>query len=39
MFYFLALYLTDNESQNNYQRPKLFDIFLFPTFIVICKYI
>jgi len=39
MSYFLTLFLTEKESQSFYQAQKLFDIFLYPTFIVICKYI
>ena len=34
-----SLFLLDKESQSFYQSPKLFDIFLYPTIIVICKYI
>lgn len=32
-----SLFLSDKESQSFYQSPKLFDIFLYPTIIVICK--
>ena len=35
----LMLYLSEKDSQSFYQSPKLFDIFLYPTIIVICKYI
>ena len=35
----LTLYISEKDSQSFYQSPKLFDIFLYPTIIVICKYI
>jgi hypothetical protein len=34
-----TLFLSEKEAQSFYQSPKLFDIFLYPTIIVICKYI
>ena len=39
-FYFsLILLSVEKEEKSLYPKPKLFDIFLYPTLIVICKYI
>ena len=39
MSFIPTLFLSEKEAQSFYQSPKLFDIFLYPTIIVICKYI
>jgi len=36
--YFLLL-SNEKDEKSFYPKPKLFDIFLYPTLIVICKYI
>lgn len=39
-FYFsLILSPVEKDEKSLYPKPKLFDIFLYPTLIVICKYI
>jgi hypothetical protein len=39
MSIFLALFLSEKNSESFYQNPKLFDIFLYPSIILICKYL
>ena len=37
-FFYDLLLSIEKEDKPIYQKPKLFDIFLYPTLIVICKY-
>ena len=40
MSLFYALFLSlEKDDKPLYPKPKLFDIFLYPTLIVLCKYI
>ena len=40
MYFFYLLLLTNEKDEKSiYPKPKFIDIFLYPTLIVICKYI
>ena len=38
-FFYLLLSSNEKDEQSLYPKQKLIDIFLYPTLIVICKYI
>ena len=38
-FFYLLLLSNEKDDKSLYSKPKLIDIFLYPTLIVICKYI
>ena len=38
-FFYMLLLSVEKDDTSLYPKPKLFDIFLYPTLIVICKYI
>ena len=38
-FLYSLLLSVEKDDKSLYPKPKLFDIFLYPTIIVICKYI